>query len=654
MAAAEPSTSLPFDFLRTVVAQASGDSPPTRMAVEAIRTAPEGQDRNSLLMALLTGPLAQSAPEWLLAMAVDSDLKREPRPYMTTDHMQLTRVALSHAACSDERRAQYLQECTDAQLAVLGRRAGGVVLIRAVVAELHRRSPTGLTIGPELLTAPTPAQVVLGESGLHEDVFVAALDCLPCGPAAHDGEEDVEAWLERHRAASDAWTSMWAGILRAQTGHHRRLLAWSAQRPGADRAVREHLLGTLPWLVEPALLEEVATRDLKSFRRAVLVTRMSRSCRDGLTPVQARERYADELSASSQEERDYVERFLDEEMQSGYLQTMACRSAVDWVERAGKETWRFLLNPGEAQHFGRPQEWLASQDLLAALGTRFATISLSALDRWEPDTDSRYPTVRDLGWLQALLVHLPDIPDEARQKARLVVQETRQALSTWSRAHGYSTSHSAWEQSRRTKEQIDTIMPLVTDPAPALPGRRTASLGAPQDVGYRKLADATEDVLVAYLDRHTGNDTLVEEALLSFAARSFRKSLTFDDVLARHSAPQQALLDLTLHLRRRLGGGPDLRQSWVEIMLARPECPTELLRLLPAWSTLKARGQRYDTTHPAVAAYVTEVLGDSDAAWQRFAASPMSHAGPGAWHRLGDLLDTAVEGGAWPTPPPGR
>ncbi|MEW2160579.1 hypothetical protein AB0950_35770 [Streptomyces sp. NPDC007189] len=254
MAAAEPSTSLPFDFLRTVVAQASDDSPPTRMAIEAIRTAPQGEDRDSLLMALLTRPLAQSAPEWLLAMAVESDLNREPRPYMTTDHMQLTRVALSHAACSDDYRAQYFRECTDARLGVLGRREEGGALIRAVVAELHCRSPTGLTITPELLTAPTPAQAVLGERGLHENVFGAALDCLPCGPAKHDGEEDIEAWMERHRAASDAWDSMWTGVLRAQAGHHRRLLAWSAQRPATDRVVREHLLGSLPWLVEPALL----------------------------------------------------------------------------------------------------------------------------------------------------------------------------------------------------------------------------------------------------------------------------------------------------------------------------------------------------------------------------------------------------------------
>lgn len=74
MTAAESRTSLPFDFLRTVIAQASDDSPPTRMAVEAIRTASQGTDRDGLLMALLTGPLAQSAPEWLLATAVENDV----------------------------------------------------------------------------------------------------------------------------------------------------------------------------------------------------------------------------------------------------------------------------------------------------------------------------------------------------------------------------------------------------------------------------------------------------------------------------------------------------------------------------------------------------------------------------------------------------
>ncbi|MEU6663367.1 hypothetical protein [Streptomyces sp. NPDC046821] len=185
-----------------------------------------------------------------------------------------------------------------------------------------------------------------------------------------------------------------------------------------------------------------------------------------------------------------------------------------------------------------------------------------------------------------------------------------------------------------------------------MPGRRTASLSDPQGIGFKKPADADENVLVGYLDRHTGNDTLFEEAPLSFAARSYRN--TFDDVLARHSAPQQTPVDLTLHLRKRLGGGPDLRGSWAEIMPARPERPSELLQLLPAWSAPKACGPHYDTTHPAVAAYVAEALGDSDAAWQRFAASPMPHASPGAWHRLDDLLDAAAKGTVWLTPPPGR
>lgn len=108
MAEAESRLSLPFAFLRTVIAQASDDSPPTRMAVEAIRTAPPGTDRDDLAMSLLTGPLAKSAPEWLLAIAVESDLNREPRPHMTTDRMDLTRVALSHQTCPDAYRAQVL------------------------------------------------------------------------------------------------------------------------------------------------------------------------------------------------------------------------------------------------------------------------------------------------------------------------------------------------------------------------------------------------------------------------------------------------------------------------------------------------------------------------------------------------------------------
>lgn len=286
MAAAESHTSLPFEFLRTVIAQASADSPPTRMAVEAIRTASQSTDRDGLLMTLLRGPLAQAAPDWLLAMAVKSDLNREPQPYMPADPMELTRVALSHPACPNAYRTRYLRECTEARLGVLGRREGGAALIRAVVAELNPRSATDLAITPELLTAPTPAQLVLGEHGLHEAVFVTDLDCLPSGPDKHDGEEDVETWMERHRAASDAWDSMWSGIVRAQTVHHRRLLTWCARHRDADRVVREHLLGSSPWHVEPTLLEEVAAHDLEYFGRAVLLTRISRSCRDGLTPAQ--------------------------------------------------------------------------------------------------------------------------------------------------------------------------------------------------------------------------------------------------------------------------------------------------------------------------------------------------------------------------------
>ena len=97
------------------------------------------------------------------------------------------------------------------------------------------------------------------------------------------------------------------------------------------------------------------------------------------------------------------------------------------------------------------------------------------------------------------------------------MQDTRRALSTRSGARGYSSGHSAWEANRRAEELIAAIVPLVTDPVPALPGRRTASLSDPQGIGFKKLADAPTRFCIACLNRHMGNDTLVEEALLSFA-----------------------------------------------------------------------------------------------------------------------------------------
>ncbi|WP_282203008.1 hypothetical protein [Kitasatospora fiedleri] len=51
---------------------------------------------------------------------------------------------------------------------------------------------------------------------------------------------------------------------------------------------------------------------------------------------------------------------------------------------------------------------------------------------------------------------------------------------------------------------------------------------------------------------------------------------------------------------------------------------------------------------------MTAAPGDGTRAWQRFADSPISHAGPTAWLRLGEVLDAAAHGTPWPQPPTSR
>lgn len=86
-------------------------------------------------------------------------------------------------------------------------------------------------------------------------------------------------------------------------------------------------------------------------------------------------------------------------------------------------------------------------------------------------------------------------------------------------------------------------------------------------------------------------------------------------------------------------------------MLSLPATGPELIRALPAWTALKARGPHGQAAHPAVTSVVRTTLGDHSEAWQRFAASPASYSGPTAWLRLGDLLDAAANGTPWPKPP---
>lgn len=84
------------------------------------------------------------------------------------------------------------------------------------------------------------------------------------------------------------------------------------------------------------------------------------------------------------------------------------------------------------------------------------------------------------------------------------------------------------------------------------------------------------------------------------------------------------------------------------------EHPAALVRALPAWPALHARGDRYGSAHPSVVAAVRDALGTDQAAWNRFATCPATNSGPTAWLRLGDLLDAAATGAPWPKPPGSR
>lgn len=195
-------------------------------------------------------------------------------------------------------------------------------------------------------------------------------------------------------------------------------------------------------------------------------------------------------------------------------------------------------------------------------------------------------------------------------------------------------------------EILDTIERVLADPPPAVGAdRRRTALGAPGEVTVRELAGVPAQALREYLDRHPGYDSLVEKALLACAASGHRSDDDFEDVLRRHGSPDTVLLRLTEGLRGNLGGGPSWREAWTRLVLARREIRPELVRALPAWSALRARGGRYRSAHPAVVSVVRETLSADQDAWDRFATCPATYSGPTAWLRLGDLLDAAVKAG---------
>ncbi|WP_460806127.1 hypothetical protein [Micromonospora zhanjiangensis] len=200
-----------------------------------------------------------------------------------------------------------------------------------------------------------------------------------------DGD-DSDRWWEDHLATSKAWKAMWEQVLAIHTDRHRQLVEW-ADDTKADHVIREHLLATFPWLVEPALLEEIATDDLARFSRNVLITRICRSLRDGAPKEKLLADHAADLAALQSDDLRHVEAFLDD---AAGIQQFGCQATTSWIERAAEGSWRYVRVPEEAKdRIGRPDHWDASTELLRALGRRFAEAAVQALKLWEPQPRRR-------------------------------------------------------------------------------------------------------------------------------------------------------------------------------------------------------------------------------------------------------------------------
>ncbi|MEV5342967.1 hypothetical protein AB0K93_31520 [Streptomyces sp. NPDC052676] len=460
-------------------------------------------------------------------------------------------------------------------------------------------------------------------------------------------EEDAGDWLERHKRAHQAWENMWNRILERHPARHRELVEW-ADGGDAERTIRDELLGSLPWAVEPELLTELAAADLARFPFQLLVAQASRMRRDGSDPQEVLDRFAAELSALTDEEQVRFRHVVGRE--STTLLDMGCRAPVTWVRHSASGTWRHLLNPTQARDGYRQAEWWASAATLSNLAVRFAETAARALPFWEPE--DRYSAIDpdEVAWVRAMVLHLPKVTEDVKAAVRRIVRHARDRLNP-----RHPGLRPRYDQRREVEEILDTIERVLADPPSGVGAdRRRSALGDPSEVTVRELAGVRAEALSEYLDRHPGDDSLVEKALLSCAAAGWWSDADFAAVLRRHGSPDTVLLRLTEGLRGNLGGGPSWREAWTRLILARQDTGPELVRALPAWSALRARGDRPGSAHPSVVSVVREALGCDQDAWDRFATCPATHSGTTAWLRLGDLLDAAATGAPWPKPPGSR
>ncbi|MFD5563684.1 hypothetical protein [Kitasatospora griseola] len=641
---------LPVEFLIAVAADAKPGSAAALMAAEQARERSGDRQVGELLEALLRGPFQESAPGWMLTAALAEGLRQEESEYRAQTTVELAALALGHPDLDGELLAEALRDCSAYRLGMLGTADRPPVLTVAVAAELQRRVPEPPHFTSAMLKDRTAAQEVLRTGHLDDRVFDAAAALLPGAPerALADGE-DLTEWSKRFQAEYESWKQMWRAVLEQQPDRHARFTS-ATNGTEAHSVIERELLGSLPWMVDPELLRRIALADLDTFDTAMLTVRICRAVADGVSRAAARERFAAELAALDDGERQEIDFYVKDDAVLG--PEFGVRSAVLWASHSADGRWRLILDPAEAKPaYGVPYPWRTPPKELADLARRFALVAEQALHTWQPKELYGISRAADLRWVYAMLVHLPEVTAKTRAAVQLMIRDARRS-SNRPRSH----RHQEYEDHQQFTKLLADITRIVADPLPQPSATRRAALGDPAEVTSRQLSVAEPAVLTAYLDQHTGNDQLVENALLSCAQRSsYRSEPVFADVLARHSDPQQALRTLTHDLRRRLGGSPNDRESWTRHVLAMPDHNRETVLALPAWTALTVGGPRYrDSIHPAVLALVITALGDDPHAWQRFADSPISHAGATAWLRLGEVLDAAAHGTPWPKPPTSR
>ncbi|WP_370381008.1 hypothetical protein [Catenulispora sp. GAS73] len=634
---------LPAGFLTAVAAQATPGSAVASFVAKQATALTNGDDRRRLLSALLAAPFQTSAPSWLLEAATDQGLDGAD-DHWAGSGIELAASALSHPDCTEAMRQDALQRCTEAQLASFGGARRPHALALGVATELRRRSSNPTPMTRELFTEPTPAQLILRTGHLNDVVFDTAFEFLPTHPGRPDRAViDDEDRYKVYREEVDAWTAMLRQVLEHHPDRHEEIVSRTEGGP-ANYTVRHLLLGTMPWTVAPELLKALALAELDSFRVALLATQLSRALRDGESKREVEQRFANRIEALAANDQRRMHRYFEED---GLDPEWGCQEAELWISGAS-DTWRLLLNPGEAKprYGGDPHPWRTAPADLADLGRAFAQTTAAALEMWEPDPDRLIRGTSQLRWVADVLTHLPEISDSTKAAVRRIVADARNDPHRNAR-------YVSFEERNAIEALIARIEKIIADPAPDTAARR-AALGDRAQITVRALTTVPSGALAVYLDRHAGDDVLVEKALLAIASSSYGPRNDFQQVLNRHSDPQRAIADLTRDLRRRLGGNPPARESWAREVLALPFCDVAMIRALPARTTLQIGGGGAGRTHPEVLNIVNEALGEDTAAWTRLAESPISHTGPNAWLRLGDVLDAARAGGSWPTPPPTR